>query len=209
MSARSASCSAGARRWASPSVWMFARSDEIGVRSSWLASAIRWRWAATERSSASRVALKLAASRPSSSRPATSRRRDRSKLPVSVSVLAVKRAIGASAVRATSAPSSAASTMPPTPIRARITSRWLSSRSTCVSGCATITAPTAPSWRGAPPMPTVSTRSCVPFTLLSLRLLPLPLAAIARSSAVSAISVGEAPCPLGTSIAPCADTNCT
>ena len=36
---------------------MFARSEEIGVRSSWLASAIRWRWACTERSSASSVAV--------------------------------------------------------------------------------------------------------------------------------------------------------
>ena len=48
---------------------MFARSEEIGVRSSWLASAIRWRWACTERSSASSVPLKLSASRASSSRP--------------------------------------------------------------------------------------------------------------------------------------------
>ena len=34
---------------------MFARSEAIGVRSSWLASAIRWRCASTERSSASSV----------------------------------------------------------------------------------------------------------------------------------------------------------
>ncbi len=60
---------------------MFARSEEIGVRSSWLASAIRWRWACTERSSASSVALKLSASRASSSWPSTSSRRDRSRLP--------------------------------------------------------------------------------------------------------------------------------
>ncbi len=113
---------------------MFARSDEIGVRSSWLASAIRWRCAWSERSSASSVPLKLSASRASSSRPSTSSLRERSGLPVSCSVRSVKRPIGASAVRATSAPSNAASTTPPAPIRARISSTWLSSSLTCVSG---------------------------------------------------------------------------
>ena len=49
---------------------MFARRLAIGVRSSWLASATRWRCASTERSSASSVALKLRASRASSSLPA-------------------------------------------------------------------------------------------------------------------------------------------
>ena len=58
---------AGART--SSSVWMLARRLAIGVRSSWLASATRWRCASTERSSASRVALKLRASRASSSSP--------------------------------------------------------------------------------------------------------------------------------------------
>ena len=55
MSRRSASRSSGVRRAASWSTWMLARSEAIGVRSSWLASAIRWRWAATERSSRSSV----------------------------------------------------------------------------------------------------------------------------------------------------------
>ena len=95
---------------------MLARSEVIGVRSSWLASAMRWRWAATERSSASRVPLKLAARRPSSSRPPTSRRRERSRLPDRVSVCSVKRPIGASAVRATSVPRIAASMIPAPPI---------------------------------------------------------------------------------------------
>ena len=54
-------------RSACSSVWMFARRLAIGVRSSWLASATRWRCASTERSSASSVVLKLRASRPSSS----------------------------------------------------------------------------------------------------------------------------------------------
>ena len=57
------------RRSRSSSVWMFARRLAIGVRSSWLASATRWRCASTERSSASRVALKLRARRASSSSP--------------------------------------------------------------------------------------------------------------------------------------------
>ena len=48
---------------------MFARSEAIGVRSSWLASAISWRCADSEPSSASSVVLKLGASRASSSRP--------------------------------------------------------------------------------------------------------------------------------------------
>ncbi len=109
---------------------MFARSEAIGVRSSWLASAIRWRWASTERSSASSVALKEPASRASSSRPVTSRRWERSRPPASVSARPVKRAIGASAVRATSAPNSAAIAMPATPTTRRISRMWLSSWST-------------------------------------------------------------------------------
>jgi hypothetical protein len=42
-------------------------------------------------------------------------------------------------------------------------------------------------------MPSVSTRSSVPFTLLSVTERPLPLVAIVRSAAVMAILVGEAP----------------
>ena len=69
MSARSAARSCSGSRSESSRVWMLARRLAIGVRSSWLASATRWRWASTERSSASRVALKLRASRASSSSP--------------------------------------------------------------------------------------------------------------------------------------------
>ena len=59
---------------------MLARRAAIGVRSSWLASAISWRCASTERSRAASVALKLAASRASSSRPRTSSRCEASRL---------------------------------------------------------------------------------------------------------------------------------
>ena len=72
MSARSDSRSAAGSRSACSSVWMLARRLAIGVRSSWLASATSWRCASTERSSASSVALKLRASRPSSSLPCAS-----------------------------------------------------------------------------------------------------------------------------------------
>ncbi len=201
MSRRRPSRSSGARRSASCRVWMFARSDAIGVRSSWLASAIRWRWASTERSSASSVALKEPASRASSSRPVTSRRCERSRPPASVSARAVKRAIGASAVRATSAPSSAAIAMPATPTIRRISRTWLSSWSTSVSGRAISTAPSEP-------LPSVSTRRWVPLTVLSLRERPRPLAAIARSAAVGAID-GEELCPPGTTTAPFGEMNCT
>ena len=90
----------GGRRSASSSTWTLARRLAIGVRSSWLASATRCRCASTERSSASSVALKLRARRASSSSPSTSSRCERSGLAISASVRRVKRAIGASAVRA-------------------------------------------------------------------------------------------------------------
>ena len=130
---------------------MFARRLAIGVRSSWPASATSWRWASTERSSASSVRLKLSASRPSSSLPLTSSRPDRSSslLPgalsaVCRSVLAVNRLIGASAILATAAPNAAASAIPAAPTIARISTSSLSSLSTSVSGRATITAPRGP-----------------------------------------------------------------
>ncbi len=106
MSARSAASSPAGRRSASSSTCTFARRLASGVRSSWLASATSWRCASTERSSASSVALKLAARRESSSLPTTSMRCEGSGSAATVSVRLVKRAIGASAVRATSAPRS-------------------------------------------------------------------------------------------------------
>ena len=180
---------------------MLARSDAIGVRSSWLASATSWRCACAERSSASSVALKLLASRASSSRPLTSTRCDVSRLPLTVSVRRVKRTIGVSAVRATSAPSSAAIAMPPTPTRMRISTIRLSSWSTSVSGRAISAAP-------SPPLPIVSTRRWVPRTVRSLSARPRPVVAIALSEALRAIA-GEEPWPPGTATAPCGEMNCT
>ena len=83
---------------------MLLRSAAIGVRSSCEASAMSWRWDWIERSSASRVWLKLAASRRSSSAPVSSRRRGRSSALVTCSVWAEKRSIGASAARAMTVP---------------------------------------------------------------------------------------------------------
>ena len=61
MSARRLARSSSGRRSASSSTWMLARRLAIGVRSSWLASATRWRCASADCSSASSVALKLRA----------------------------------------------------------------------------------------------------------------------------------------------------
>ncbi len=185
---------------------MFARSDEIGVRSSWLASAISWRCAESALCSASSVLLKLDASRASSSPPPTCRRSDRSSSPASDSVRRVKRAIGASAVRATSAPSIAAKAMPARPTTSRINRMRLSSWSVSASGRAIITAPRAAP--AAPAVPSVSTRRCVPFTVRSPSERPLPLAAIARSRAFGGIC-GVVPWPRGAATAPAAETNCT
>ena len=146
---------------ASSSVWMLARRLAIGVRSSWLASATSWRCASAERSSASRVVLKLRARRASSSSPFTSIRRVRSGSAVRLSVRCVKRVTGASAVRATTAPSAAASATPPTATSNSTTRIRLSWRSTSSSGRATCTAP--------PGDPTVSTRRWVPDTSMSVK----------------------------------------
>ena len=94
---------------------MFARRLAIGVRSSWLASATRWRCASTERSSASRVVLKVRASRPSSSVRSVSIRCEVSPSAASSSVRRVKLATGESAVRATRAPRAAPSATPAAP----------------------------------------------------------------------------------------------
>ena len=79
---------------------MLLRNAAIGVRNSCEASAMSWRWDWIERSSASRVWLKPAASRRSSSAPVSSRRRGWSSALVTCSVWAEKRSIGASAARA-------------------------------------------------------------------------------------------------------------
>ena len=127
---------------------------------------------------------------------------------MSVSAARVKRAIGVSAVRATSAPSAAAIAIPATPTMSRINSTWRSSRSTSASGRAIMIAPPRPPPACAGPAPSVSTRRWVPLTVLSLSERPAPRAAIPRSAALSAI-FGVEPCPPGTAIAPPAVTNCT
>ena len=118
----------------------------IGVRSSWEASATRLRCDWTERSSASSVLLKVWASRANSPPPVTSTRSEssRSGLAAMVSVCRVKRAIGASAVRATSSPSRAASAIPAAAMIASSRSWCDRASSTWVSGSATWTAPYLP-----------------------------------------------------------------
>ena len=81
-----------------------------------------------------------------------------------------------------------------------MSSSRLSSFSTSVSGRATTIAPSAP-------VPSVNTLSFVPLTVRSVRLLPVPRAAIARSPAVAAISTGDDPCPPGTNTSPLGSTN--
>ena len=159
MSARSAARSSSGSRSASSIVWMFARRLAIGVRSSWLASATRWRCASTERSSASSVALKLRASRASSSSPVAAIRSTGSGLPAISSVRRVKRWIGASAARATSAPRPAARAMPAAATIASTTRMSRSEWSTSVSGRATCSAPLRDG------SARVSTRRCVSATL--------------------------------------------
>ncbi len=122
--------------------------------------------------------LKVWARRASSSPPLTSSRSwsSRSGWAAIVSVWRVKRAIGASAVRATSNPSSPASRIPPAAIRAS-SSSWLSSVwSTSLSGSATSSAPRQP-------IPVASTRMSVPLTFMSVKYWPLPRAASARARA--------------------------
>ena len=83
---------------------MFVRRLVIGVRSSCEASATSWRWAATERSSVSSIALKCAASSPISSWVSTSIRRPRSSVAAMWRAASVTCAIGATTLRETSRP---------------------------------------------------------------------------------------------------------
>ena len=87
---------------------MFVRSDVIGVRSSCEASATSWRWAATDRSSVSSIALKCAASSPTSSWVSTSIRRPRSSVAAMWRAASVTCTIGATTLRETSRPSATA-----------------------------------------------------------------------------------------------------
>ena len=104
----------------------------------------------------------------------SSRRCDRSGSTITASVLWVKRVIGASAARATNAPSSAATATPTAASAASTSSSRPSDDSTSVSGRATCTAPRAPS-------PTVSTRRCTPSTVASVNARPVPLPASSRA----------------------------
>ena len=92
---------------------MFVRRLVIGVRSSCEASATSWRWAATERSSVSSIALKCSASSPTSSWVSTSIRRPRSSVAAMWRAASVTCAIGATTLRETSRPSATASATPP------------------------------------------------------------------------------------------------
>ena len=142
MSARIRSRSSAGSRSASCSVWMFARRLAIGVRSSWLASATRWRWASTERSRASSVVLKLRARRASSSSPTTSIRCDGSRSPASCSVRLVKRADRHQRrPRHQRAQRRRRARCPPRPARSAPRAGRLSWSSTSSSGRATCTAP--------------------------------------------------------------------
>ena len=98
---RPAACPRGARS-------TFVRTAVSGVRSSCDASATRRRCAPTEPSSAASIALKRAASRPSSSLPPTATRSVRSPVAATLSAAAVRRRTGRSAAVATSAASAAA-----------------------------------------------------------------------------------------------------
>ena len=145
-SARNASRSASGRRSSSRISCRLARIEAIGVRSSWEASATIRRWARTDRSSASSVWLNVAASRASSSAPSTWRRSCsiRSGWAAIDSVWRVNRAIGDSAVRATTIPSRPASRIPAAAIAINSVS-WLDNAwSTSVSGSATASAPRLP-----------------------------------------------------------------
>ena len=92
---------------------MFVRSDVTGVRSSCEASATSCRCAAIEPSSVSSIALKRAASSPTSSWLVTSIRRPRSSVCAMCRAASVTRTTGATRWRAASRPSTAASAIPP------------------------------------------------------------------------------------------------
>ena len=136
----------GSSRSPRPSVSMLVRSVASGVRSSCEASATSRRWAASERSSASIISLKLAASRPSSSSPRTSIRRVRSWVRATSSAASETSPAGASAARATTGPSAAASATPPALTRNRIRTR--SERVSSVSSSEVATCRAAPSASG-------------------------------------------------------------
>ena len=117
LSRRSRSPGGSVRSLASTS--MFVRRLVSGVLSSCDASATSCRCARVDFSSAPSIALKLAARRPSSSRPPESMRCERSPVSVTFSAVAVRRRTGASAARETASPSAAAIAIPPPAIRIR------------------------------------------------------------------------------------------
>ncbi len=85
----------------------FVRRLVIGVRSSCDASATSWRWRHCASSSAPSIALKLTPSRPSSSRPVASTRRERSPVERTSSAASASRSTGRTAGRASSRPNNA------------------------------------------------------------------------------------------------------
>ena len=107
---------------------MFVRSAVRGVRNSWLASSTSRFCCARDVDSALNIVLKLAASRPTSSLPATGIGVLRSCVAATRSAAPVSWAIGVVVRRASAQPTSAASTMPDSAITTR-RSRSTASRS--------------------------------------------------------------------------------
>ena len=137
---------------------MFVRTLVSGVRSSCDASATSWRCARVDSSRAPSIALKLAASRLSSSFPSTSMRSERSWVSLTRSTVSVSWRTGVSAARATTSPRPAAMTTPPAAISRRKSPMRSSDSSTSLSGRAT--------WTAAPgPYANVKTRMCFPSTV--------------------------------------------
>ena len=147
------------------------RSAAIGVRSSCEASAIRWRWASTERSSASSVWLKLAARRRSSAAPVSSIRRGLVELSGHVLGTA-EEALDRRQRRAGYQDAQQERQYDPAPDQQTV-------------GAVTVRgAPSPPPSAGAPPgrpsgrygSPAVSTSTCIPRTVVEVKKLPWPAA---------------------------------
>jgi hypothetical protein len=116
---------------------MFVRKLVSGVRSSCPASAARRRCARCDSSSASSIALKLPASRPTSSLPVVSIRRDRSRVSATSSTAEVSRRTGRSAARATMKPRTAATSTPTSAVTSNASPMSLTTALVSVSGRAT------------------------------------------------------------------------
>ena len=157
---------------------MLVRSTVSGVRISWLASITScccWR---CDRCTVTNIALKLAASRPSSSVRSTSMSVEKSSVVATCSAAAVSRSTGPITPRAIRSPTPTASAMPTADTMMRMKPRPRNAPSTSDSDRATSMA--TPWFVG-----TVIKRRCWPETCTSRRWIePLPSAAL-RSMAVT------------------------